>query len=249
MVLVKVQKTTRTPLKNNVMSLFNIKLIFILSFLPFYSFSQEKNITIIIDSIYLNNEGIDFDIQYSYGNLYGLPLIKKATNKVITTKSNELISYKGSVTLNSDSTVLFIPFNNNNDFLKISNLSSLKNKDTIRINKVDILKSDIRDTTFTVIKYFKTNNDFISKKAYRIKKSKKRDKRNKKCSHMPKTLDLVINNVIYSVTLNKIQLTGSEMTTFNGQKPTNSNNPRIIFYGKSEKTNWKYEGIIHLNTQ
>jgi hypothetical protein len=224
----------------------NLSFLFLL---PFFCFSQEQTITVIIDSVYQVEKDVNFNIDYSYGSIYGELLTKKSFNNYVNTISENIISFNGQISVNSENTVILIPFDNKNGSIKISNLSSLKNNDTLRINKIDIFKSDIIDTTFTLIKYFKYHNDSISKNAYRIKKTKKIDARQKKSVTIPKHINLNVNNINYTIEVSKIKSSVSEVITFNGQKPRKSSSPRIVFYGRTEKTNWIYEGILNLKTQ
>lgn len=228
------------------MSVIKFKIIFLI-FLPFCCFSQERTITVILDSIYQSKHNTDFNIDYSYGSLYGELLTKKSFNNNVNPISENIMSFNGQISINSDSTIIFIPFDDKNGLIKISNLSSLKNNDTLRINKIKVFKSNIVDTSFTVIKYFKTNNDSVSEKAYRIKKIKKIEKNKTKCNKFPKELSYCINGKIYKVDVKKINLSSNEIKTFNGQKPVNSRDPKIVFYGRTEKTNWINEITINLN--
>ncbi|MEI6347549.1 MAG: hypothetical protein WCP69_06350 [Bacteroidota bacterium] len=227
------------------MTRFGSKMFFLLLFIPFLGFSQENSITVLIDTVYLCDGKTDFDIQYSYSSLYGYTLFKKSTNKKIKANTNGFITFSGNVEINSDTIVIQIPIDNDNGFLEISNLSSFKG-DTIKISKLKLFESDIRDTTYTIIKYFKVQNDSIAQRAYKIKKLKKIEKLKKRDLSIPKHLELEVNGKLYAVAILKYKFIEDEISVFNGQKPVNSKSPRIKFVGRSSKTNWKYIGYIKL---
>jgi len=222
------------------------KLIVLLICIPFWGLSQEKKIALIIDTINSNQEMKKFTVHYSYGSLYGLPLMKESTINDVNKLSENVFKFHGNFEVNSDTTKLQIPIDNNNGYLVITNFSSFKNGDSLRINKINMFDTDIRDTTYTIIKYFKSFSDSISSKAYKVKKTKKIDKKKKVIISPPKYLTLRINENEYTVLVEKTKLTNNPIMTFNGQKPANSQTPRIKFYGKSEKTNWKYVVFLSL---
>lgn len=218
----------------------------ILILLPFLGIAQNRSVIVIIDTVSQMEIDTSFNIEYSYGSLYGEILTNKSINKRIKRISDNCFSFNAQIPINSDSSIIIIPFDDNAGRIKISNLSSLKNYDTLRINKVDVFKSDIVDTTYTVIKYFKSYNDSVSEKAYRIKKSKEIDKKKSKGKKNPSEVTYVINGERFTARVEKIKIT-TEIQTFDGQKPINSQHPKTVFYGRSEKIEWINEISINLN--
>jgi hypothetical protein len=219
---------------------------FLLLYCPFLCFSQENRVTVLIDTVYLCAGKTDFDIQYSYGSLYGHTLTDKSLNKKIKVNTNESITFCGEAEINSDTTVIRIPIDNDNGFLEVSNLFSFKG-DTIKISELKLFESDIRDTTYTVIKYFKVQNDSIAQQAYKIKKYKNIEKLKKRNISIPTQLELLVNGKLYIVPINKTKFVEDKISIFDGQKPINSKRPHIKFFGRSNKTNWKYIGYLKLD--
>lgn len=221
------------------------KIFLVLLFIPLLGHSQKKIITVIIDTIYSRNIPIDFDIFYSYGELYGYNLTDSSFNKKNITYSNNTMGFCGQIILNSDSSVIEIPIDNKYGFLELSNLSSLKDGDTLKISNIKLFESDIRDTTFTIIEYYKFQNDSISKKPYKLKINKKINKKIKVIPP-PKNIEIYINSKCYSVQIKKKKFKDDICSYFHGQKPINSKSPRVKFFGWSGNTDWRYVGYLRL---
>lgn len=224
------------------------QLILLLISIPLLGVSQVKRITLIIDSINSNIKVDNVTAYYSYGILYGLPLMKESTDKEIKEISENISRFQGKIEINSDTAILQIPIDNNNGYLEITSFSSLKNGDTLRIKYLKMFESEIRDTVFTVVKYFKSYGDSTSSKAYKIKKIKEIDKRKKIKNPAPMYFTMKINENEYTILVEKIKSIDNPIKTFNGQKPTNSKTPSVRFYGTSQKTNWKYVAHLKLKT-
>jgi hypothetical protein len=187
-----------------------LTIIFILSSLSGFS---QKQLTLIIDTLDFVDEldQYDFKITMTNQGFANLGQTDSTAKVTITDYPN----FQTTVNLESDSTNIQIPIDQQNGYLELSNIYD---SDTIRINKLKLYSNCYRDTTKTRIEHYRVSNDSISDRPYKVKFKERTEK--KRCKRRPpfKT-SLIINDQIYFVSIQKKKSDLVEIMHGNGSKP------------------------------
>lgn len=205
-----------------------ILLTFIFVLNCFFGFSQ-KPLTLIIDTVdFIDN----YDKYYFKVNLTNQGFADlgeiDTTAKVST---EEYPNFQTTVNLKTDSTNIQIPIDQQHGFLELSNVY---NQDTIRINYLKLYSNCYKDTSKTVIEYYRIINDSIADKPHKVKRKTRTHK--EKCERKPpfKTA-LTINEERYFVSVQKKKSDALVYTHGHGYKPTRYYENREDFKGKATK--------------
>ena len=187
-----------------------LTITFLLSCLS--GFSQKK-LTLIIDTIdfvdaYDKN---DFRINLTNQGFSNLG----ETDFSAKVSSNMFPNFQTSITIDSDSTLIQIPIDQENGYLELNNILG---KDTIRINNLKQYSNCYKDSSKIRIEYYRVNNDIVADRPYRVKFKKEAEKTN--CKRKPpfKTL-LTINDEKYFVSIQKRKSDAVEYMHGHGYKP------------------------------
>lgn len=187
-----------------------LTIIFILSGLSGYS---QKQLTLIIDTLDFVDEldHYDFRINMTNQGFANLGQTDSTAKLTITDYPN----FQTTVNLETDSTTIKIPIDQQNGYLELSNIYD---SDTIRINKLKRYSNCYRDTTKTRIEHYRVKNDSVSDQPFKVKFKVKTEK--KKCDRRPpfKTM-LTINDQKYFVNIQKKKSDGVEIMHGHGYKP------------------------------
>jgi len=190
-------------------------------------FSQ-KQLTLIIDTIDFVDDIDQYDFKINLTNQGLANLGEIDTSSKSTTKYYP--NFQTVVSLNSDSTNIQIPIDDQNGFLEISNIY---NYDTIRIDYLKLYSNCYKDTSETVIEYYRIINDTVSNEPYKVKHKTTTHK--DKCKRKPpyKTT-LTINQKKYMVSIQK-KLDGVEELHGHGYKPKRYQKDSENFKGKATR--------------
>lgn len=182
----------------------------ILSYLSAFS---QKQLTLIIDTIDFVNEIDQHDFRITLTNQEFANLGQKDTTAKVTTTGYP--NFKTTINLESESTNIHIPIDQQNGYLELSNVYD---SDTIIIHKLKLYSNCYRDTTKTRIEYYRVKNDSVSDRPYKVKFIENTER--KKCKRMPpfKTM-LTINDQKYVVRIQKRKSDGIEYMHGHGYKP------------------------------
>ena len=184
-------------------------LVFLLTNNAFNCLANDNGIVLIIDTFVKSGMDVDYSLVISdtdvnaYQNEINVDYIYKSYNapKIVVT----------NITTNQ----IAILIDNKGGYFFFTNLHSL-NKDTLRINKWELVKNNLPDTTTGAIQYFHKINDSLSKAPYKTKDIYRiSNKRRKVC--LLKNIEVVINGQKKQVQLTTT--TSSYISSFHSYKP------------------------------
>jgi hypothetical protein len=214
--------------------------IILISFSLIYS--QTREMVLIIDTTLGK---YDFIPTFKQGGFAGFPNEIRIKNFDLE-KFPNFISEKFLI---NDSTTIYIPLSSKGDFLEIRRLEKIK--DTLRIDKIAMIKNNLPDTTYTVKNFYKEINDSLvfwggrTEKSFPISKMNK----SKKIKH---ELIIVINGKKYYSTFvitkgQNIITSGSGTIPKNPYKKNGRRKKNVIkFNFISETVHWIYKATIFL---
>ncbi len=197
-------------------------LAFILSFLTtLISFSQVKTVVVQIDTLELINEDSDFKLLVTNQGFGGFGVEYDSAYYL----KNRFPNYVNWVSIETDSSVLKIPFDNIQGYIEIPFLFN-SGLDTIRIYKHRLFSNCNYDTVKTQITYF--SNDTVVD----LKKSGSSVKVEQlKCKRKPPVvLKININGILYEAPVLVSKELGGLMETGHGYKRTWFGKEKNRFY-------------------
>jgi hypothetical protein len=202
--------------------------------------SQTKEIVLIIDTI---QGKYDFVPTFKLGGFDIFP-------KEIEIKNFDLKKFPNFISekfLINDTTTIYIPLNSNGDFIEIKGLKNIK--DTLRIDKIVMIKNNLPDTTFTVKYFYQEINDSLVLLPNRTEKSFSISKMNTSKKTKQEVI-LVINGKKYYSTLlitkgQNIITRGSGIIPKNPYMKNGQSKKNVIkFNFISETIHWFYKATI-----
>ncbi|HPQ09683.1 MAG TPA: hypothetical protein PK995_10715 [Bacteroidia bacterium] len=146
---------------------------------------------LIIDTIQGN---YDFIPKVNFGGFANIP-------KDVGIKTFNLKSFPNFISekfLINDTTIIYIPLNNNGDFIEIKGIKNIK--DTLRVNKISMIESNLPDTTYSVKYWYQEINDSLVLLPNRTEKNFSISKTNTTKKTKPEII-LIINGKKYYSTL------------------------------------------------
>lgn len=207
------------------------------------SFSQSKEVIIIIDTLQGERE---VKMTTDYGGFAYLPK-EIETESINIKKFPNFISKKFQI---HDTSTIQISISNKGDIIELKGFQKIL-KDTIRISKLPIIQNDLSDTTYTMKYWFVEKNDTLLPLPSKTEKTITISKRQSKTKINSK-IDLVINQKKYSSSLITTS-SNEEIINGSGTKPTNpykknSERKKNVkrFNIHSVKKQWKYVATIIL---
>ncbi len=230
------------------MKIKKLKFIVIISLIPFITFSQTKKIVLKIDTVYSKYNFDNFKIGYS--SFLKNKLVEYVKNPIINPIDENKINYITEVLINNDSSRIEISIDSKEGNIRIYNFESFENNDTIRIDYLELFESDLIDTSYTFISYFRDYGDSIALSPKRVKKSFETEKKRTTNNPVPNIIVLKINDQSYFVKMNKERLP-RETQLLSGEKPKRYADKRKgerkwVMSGIVDKTNWNYVGEVKL---
>lgn len=113
-----------------------------------FGFSQTKEIILIVDTIEQANKYLIEDYRPSVN--FGF-IVPNFPNEIIKSEFNlnqhpNFISIKFQI---QDTSTIYLPISNKGDFIEIKGLQKIQN-DTLRINRIPFIESNLPDTTFII---------------------------------------------------------------------------------------------------
>lgn len=202
--------------------------LFLLLLVVLFSYKgfSQKPLTLIIDTINFINDSDKQDFQISIYNLGSSRPIEIDTFTQVSTI--DYPNFKITIDLISDSDYIQIPIDQQNGVLELRNIY---NQDTIRINYLKQYSNCYRDTSWTVIEYYRIVNDSLSSNPYKIKKQTKTHKQ--KCERkVPFKTALIINGEKYFVSIQKVE-SYIDYTRGHGYKPKRYKSNSDKYKGKA----------------
>ena len=185
------------------------------------SFSQNKNLTVIIDTIQSDFGFNSFSVDYANTFFRDIPEMKNYSSTIKYISKNTR-RFEGSVLLNKQS-ILRISIDNNYGYIELDNLFKFNLNDTLRIESIKMYKSNLNKT----INYYKNGAPKI---VFKTKNSFKVNCKKGINVIIPKTILLKINSIVYKY--NVIQTDQiTIINSFSGRKKMR----KIKFHGKELK--------------
>jgi hypothetical protein len=224
-------------------------LFLILFFINNYSFSQSKRIYIQIDTIETYDKIetlINFKIEvYIQDHLHFEENESSETDKSVY-KLNEYPNYTTTLKVDFDASEIRIPIDLNGSEIILENIYHL---DTIRINRIQILKTQPPDTTYSTIYKTKVINGERDEIPFSVEKKVN----SKKTKSPTDEISLVVNGKKYPCSLDLTEF--PEISIINGHgynpekryKKNGEDKKKVIYmYSSGKQIRYHWEGRIRL---
>lgn len=189
------------------------------------SFSQNKNVIFIIDTIQSDFGFNSFSVDYATTFFADIPKMENSPG-IVKYISKDKRRFEGMIQLNKQS-ILRVSIDNNSGYIELDNLFKFNLGDTLRIESMKIYKSNLNDTINKTINYYKysaPNTIFKTKNYLKVNCKKSVN------VIIPETILLKINSIVYKFNVtqtNQITITN----LFSGRKKIR----KIKFHGRELK--------------